>query len=126
MLKDLDKKYSDHGPVFDIVVFHDKNVWRVAIDTAETGDLTDSILLTDYKKELQYCTFSSQDMLNFSVNIFDNGNTVSIVTSAGTHGTHVAGIVGAYFPNQPELNGFFQGCKILRNRCCTWCSVNRS
>ena len=106
-LKELDKKYSDHGPVFDCVVFHDGQVWRVAIDTSESGDLTTVPLLTDYKKELQFSTFSNQDLLNFSVNIFDNGNTVSIVTSAGTHGTHVAGIVGAYYKDQPELNGYF-------------------
>jgi subtilisin family serine protease len=105
-LKDLEKKFSDPGPIFDIVVFHDGQVWRVAIDTMETGDLTSVPLLTDYKTEFQFSTFSNQDLLNFSVNIYDNGNTVSIVTSAGTHGTHVAGIVGAFYKDQPELNGF--------------------
>jgi hypothetical protein len=33
-------------------------------------------LLTDYRKELQYHTFSQEDLLNYSVNIYDEGNLV--------------------------------------------------
>jgi tripeptidyl-peptidase-2 len=47
--------------------------------------------------------------MNFSVKIYHNGHVLSIVTAAGTHGTHVAGIVGAHFPDQPELNGIAPG-----------------
>jgi tripeptidyl-peptidase-2 len=101
------------GPIFDCVLFHDGNVWRVAIDTKEDGDLTNAVLLTDYHIEHQYSTISNQDLLNYSENIFDNGNTLSIVVTAGSHGTHVAGIVGAYYKDQPELNGVAPGVQLI-------------
>jgi hypothetical protein len=70
-------------------------------------------VLCDFHLERQYGTFSEVDMLNYAVNIFNDGNVLSIVTDAGSHGTHVAGIVGANFPDQPELNGIAPGVQIV-------------
>lgn len=105
--------FDDPGPVFDCVVFHDGLTWRVAIDTNENSDLGDEKLLTNYRQERQYATFSDIDMLNFAVNIFEEGNLLSIVTDSGAHGTHVAGIVAAHHPENPELNGLAPGAQLV-------------
>ena len=46
LLQTLDKKYKDSanftldpGPVYDIVSYHDGNVWNCLVDTSEEGDL---------------------------------------------------------------------------------------
>ncbi|KAJ3276748.1 tripeptidyl-peptidase II Tpp2 [Terramyces sp. JEL0728] len=113
VLRDSMKSYQDPGVIMDCVVFHDGVKWRAAIDTNETGDLTKVPLLTNYRDELQYATFSIETMLNYSVNIYDKGQTLSIVTCGGTHGNHVASIVSAHFPEDPRLNGVAPGCQII-------------
>ncbi|KAJ3325149.1 tripeptidyl-peptidase II Tpp2 [Boothiomyces sp. JEL0866] len=113
VLRDLMKSYQDPGIIMDCVLFHDGQKWRAAIDTDESGDLTKVPILTNYRDELQYATFSIETMLNYSVNIYDEGQTLSIVTCGGTHGNHVASIVGANFPEDPRLNGVAPGCQII-------------
>ena len=112
-LEALQKDYDDPGPIFDCVVFHDGDVWRAAIDTDEDGDLADEKLLTNYKLERQFATFGDEDLLNFAVNIYEDGNLLSIVTDAGAHGTHVAGIVAANIPDHSELNGMAPGAQLV-------------
>ncbi|KAJ0389040.1 hypothetical protein P43SY_010365 [Pythium insidiosum] len=50
VLDDLQKSYSDVGPVYDAVVFFDGEHWRAALDTAESGDFTGVAALTDFKQ----------------------------------------------------------------------------
>ncbi|CEJ03744.1 hypothetical protein RMCBS344292_17722 [Rhizopus microsporus] len=115
-LKELDKNYEDPGPILDCVVFFDGKDWRAVIDLNESGDLRGQPCLTDYRKELQYHTFGKADLLNFSVNIYSNGDVLSIVTLSGSHGTHVAGITAANFPDEPALNGVAPGAQLLSLR----------
>ncbi|MCH7725669.1 MAG: S8 family serine peptidase, partial [Planctomycetes bacterium] len=112
-LKQLQKQFDDPGPIYDCVVFHDGKVWRAAIDTDEDGDLGDEKLLANYRLQRQYATFGDDDLLNFAVNIYDEGRTLSIVTDCGAHGTHVAGIVAGHYPERPELNGLAPGAQIV-------------
>ncbi|RHZ83471.1 hypothetical protein Glove_92g7 [Diversispora epigaea] len=113
VLKDMLKNYEDPGIIYDVVTFFDGTDWRVVIDVDESGDLRGQPPLTDYKKERQYHTFSQEDLLNFSVNIYDEGDTTSIVTVSKSHGTHVASITAAYYQNEPELNGIAPGSQII-------------
>ncbi|KAG2527174.1 hypothetical protein JM16_003542 [Phytophthora kernoviae] len=113
LLGDLSKNYEDPGPIYDAVVFHDGTCWRAALDTKETGDFTGVKALTNFKDERQYATFSDESQLNYVLNIYDDGNTLSVVNDVGAHGTHVAGIVAAYYPEQLECNGVAPGAQIV-------------
>lgn len=106
-------KFEDTGPVFDCIVFHDGSKWQAAVDSTGTGDFTHAACMTNYRELHQYSRFSTADMLNYAVNIYDDGAVLSIVTDAGAHGTHVAGIIGAYYPEHPELNGIAPGVQIV-------------
>lgn len=104
---------NDPGPIYDCVVLHDGTTWRVAVDTDEDGDLSDEKLLTNFRAERQYGTFDDVSLLNFAVNIYDSGKTLSLVVDANPHGTHVAGIVAGNFPNEPAWNGVAPGAQIV-------------
>lgn len=83
LLRDMIKTYQDPGVMMDCVVFHDGTKWRAAVDFTASGDLTDAILLTNFHDERQYVTISQEAMLNVSVNIYDNGELLSLVANAG-------------------------------------------
>ena len=103
---------NDPGPIYDCVTFFDGNVWRAVVDSDDDSDLTDETPMTDFRRERQHGTFADA-LLNFAVNIYDNGRTLSIVADCDPHGTHVAGIVSAYYPEQPELCGVAPGAQIV-------------
>ena len=56
VLKMMDDKYEDLGPVMDVVVFHDGQQWWAAVDTLESGDLSKATLLTNYCDQRKYGT----------------------------------------------------------------------
>ena len=105
--------YEDPGPIYDCIVFNDGTTWRAVVDTDADGDLAEEKVLGNFDIEYQYGTFGDDSLLNFAVNIYNDGDLLSIVADTGMHGTHVAGIVGAYFENQPELNGVAPGAQIV-------------
>ncbi|MCA8996954.1 MAG: S8 family serine peptidase [Planctomycetaceae bacterium] len=105
--------YEDPGPIYDCVLFHDGEVWKAVIDTDEDGDLAEETVLSDYQLGRQYATFGEDSLLNFSVKIYDDGDLLSIVCASGDHGTHVAGIVAANFPDQPARNGLAPGVRLI-------------
>ena len=130
LLKDAEKAREDPGPIIEVCSWHDGKVWRVALDTTELEQLvkgsrlsqgsdSDGSLstfkepLTDFKTERKFATFSTLDSCNYCVNVYEGGDVVSIVVDAGAHGTHVSGIVGANFQNDPGMNGIAPGCQII-------------
>ncbi|XP_015173140.1 PREDICTED: tripeptidyl-peptidase 2 isoform X4 [Polistes dominula] len=113
VLTNAEKKYSDSGPVYDVVVFFDGNVWRACIDTSEEGDLESGVYLGEYSVTKEYAPLTKEDQLNVTINVHDEGNTLEIVSLCSSHGTHVASIAAAYFPENPELNGVAPGAQII-------------
>ncbi|KAL0317794.1 UNVERIFIED_CONTAM: Tripeptidyl-peptidase 2 [Sesamum angustifolium] len=111
--------YDDKGPIIDAVVWHDGEVWRAALDTqgledeSGYGKLADFVPLTNYRIERKYGIFSKLDACTVVLNIYNEGNVLSIVTDSSPHGTHVAGITSAYHPKEPLLNGVAPGAQLI-------------
>lgn len=83
-LKEQIKAYETTPLVYDCIWFNDGNVWRAAIDTDFSGDLSKCPLLAEYSLEKQYSFFGVDSMLTYSVNFYDEGSVLSIVTTSGT------------------------------------------
>nr|XP_010918543.1 tripeptidyl-peptidase 2 [Elaeis guineensis] len=118
-LRKQTESYDDRGPIIDIVVWHDGEVWRVAVDThsfedsSEHGKLADFVPLTNYRIERKFGIFSKLDACSFVTNVYNDGNLVSIVTDCSPHGTHVSGIAAAFHPEEPLLNGVAPGAQLI-------------
>ncbi|XP_044020581.1 tripeptidyl-peptidase 2 isoform X2 [Aphidius gifuensis] len=113
VLQSGEKKYQDAGPTYDCVVFNDGKNWKACIDTSEEGNLESGILLGEYSLTQEYAPLTQQDQLNISINIHEDGNILEIVGVCASHGTHVASIAAANFPENKELNGVAPGAQII-------------
>ncbi|RDY13416.1 Tripeptidyl-peptidase 2, partial [Mucuna pruriens] len=119
ILRRQSESYDDKGPVIDAVVWHDGEVWRVALDTQSLeddpnyGKLANFMPLTNYRIERKYGVFSKLDACTFVVNVYNDGNVLSVVTDCSPHATHVAGIATAFHPKEPLLNGVAPGAQII-------------
>ncbi|KAJ8771482.1 hypothetical protein K2173_026659 [Erythroxylum novogranatense] len=111
--------YDDRGPVIDAVVWHDGELWRAALDTQsleeepDCGKLANFEPLTNYRIERKYGVFSKLDACTVVLNVYDEGDILSIVTDCCSHGTHVAGIATAFHPKEPLLNGVAPGAQLI-------------
>ncbi|EQC32461.1 hypothetical protein SDRG_09788 [Saprolegnia diclina VS20] len=105
--------FEDPGPIYDCVTFFDGTHWRAAVDASESGDFTSVHAMTNYRVAHEWSTFSDASQLNYVLNIYDDGKVLSIVCDAGSHGTHVAGIVAAYDAADAKNNGVAPGAQIV-------------
>jgi len=104
---------TDVGPVYDCLVWHDGSGWRAAIDTSEAGDLAAGLCLGVYRETREFGKLSELCQVNVSINVWDDGNLLEIVSMPSSHGTHVASIAAANFPEAPEKNGLAPGAQIV-------------
>ncbi|XP_060515966.1 tripeptidyl-peptidase 2 [Cylas formicarius] len=113
ILNHLEQKYKDAGPAYDCVLFNDGEKWMCCVNTSETNDLSECPLLGEYGVTHEYLPLTKTDNLNFSFNVHDNGNILELVGVCSSHGTHVASIASAYFPESPEQSGVAPGAQII-------------
>ncbi|KAJ2832026.1 hypothetical protein J3B01_005055 [Coemansia erecta] len=113
VLKTLNGAYADLGPLLDCVVFHDGEQWRAAIDVDESGDLSAAAALGAYKHTSDVGELCKRQLFYYTLNFYDEGRTLSIVTCAGSHSTHVAGILAAHHPEEPQNDGVAPGAQLL-------------
>ncbi|CAM9301659.1 unnamed protein product, partial [Chrysoparadoxa australica] len=115
-LQECDKTYDDPGPILDCIVWNDGQDWcavvGVASDDGENA-LPQQEPMLDFQKKYQHRRFGEVDSFNYGIHIHDEGKILSIVVDAGAHGTHVAGIVSAFYPDAPECNGVAPGAQIV-------------
>ncbi|KAG4984179.1 hypothetical protein JHK87_028928 [Glycine soja] len=104
---DLLRKKSEHNC---------KQLWKLPKEAAirEDQDAIKAIpivalLLTEKK----YGIFSKLDACTYAVNVYNDGNVLSMVTDSSPHGTHVAGIAAAFHPEEPLLNGVAPGAQLI-------------
>ncbi len=109
-----DREFSDLGPVYDLVAWRSAGAWRLVIDTDADGDLSEETELRPYRERGDLALFPAP--VEFSValaSIKDDGSRIVLMFDEGGHGTHVAGIIGAYYGPDDPLNGLAPGVRFL-------------
>ena len=104
---------SDPGPVYDCVVWSDGKEFHVLVDTDEDGDLRDEQNLRPFGIAGEYGRLGQEEAATFAVQVYEEGDLLSLVTVSGSHGSHVASIASAHFPKESHRDGVAPGAKIL-------------
>ncbi|XP_026317866.1 tripeptidyl-peptidase 2 isoform X2 [Hyposmocoma kahamanoa] len=112
-LTNAEKKFTDLGPTYDCVLFHDGTVWRACIDTSEAGELLAGVCLGEYSATHEHSHLTALDEMTVSVNVHEDGSVLEVVGLCSTHGTHVACIAAGHFPDEPDKNGVAPGAQLV-------------
>lgn len=107
-VKGLDKKIK--YTIVDVITKKCGDTFKsqICIDDMFEG------IVEDYAINKKYYSIIYNDRkINFGVKYYNNGNITSLVFESGSHGTHVAGIISANFPTNPEKNGIAPDSQIV-------------
>ena len=74
------------------------------LDTEGEGDLSEAMPMAPYGHEQQVGQLGHGSALSFCVQVYEDGGRLSVVTDAGSHGTHVAGIVVRELADPPPTD----------------------
>ena len=106
-LNDEQKKVVD-DVILNVYTYKRDDLFRVIIENYSDDELLEyHVNYQCGKIVVGYICFY------FAVHVYNDGKEVSLVFDSGAHGTHVAGIIGGYFPDKPEQNGINPNARIL-------------
>ncbi len=112
--READRDFQDPGPAYDLVAFKKSGAWTLVVDVNGDGKLRDDIELLPYGKRADVAVFPPPASLSIALStIAGDGSSASLFFDQGGHGTHVAGIVGAYYGPDDPLNGLAPGVRFL-------------
>jgi subtilisin family serine protease len=109
-----DRDFHDPGPVYDLVAWRSGGAWRLVIDTDGDGNLSEETELLPYRERGDLALFPAPVELSVALaSIADDGARAVLMFDEGGHGTHVAGIIGAYYGPDDPMNGLAPGVRFL-------------
>ncbi len=114
-LAELERRFAsfdDPGPAWDVVTFRDDDGWKVVVDDDEDGDLDEEPALRPFGPSGDWTTLGDEAFLNYAVDVLDDGDVTLLLFDTHGHGTHVAGIIGAWDPDG-ALSGVAPGVEIV-------------
>ncbi len=107
-------EFQDPGPRYDVVLVRAPGAdWKVVVDTDEDGDLGEERALRGFRESGDWATLGAGALLNFAVQVEDGGDRCQVFFDTNGHGTHVAGILGAWAGPGSRLNGLAPGVEIV-------------
>ncbi|HEX9794371.1 MAG TPA: S8 family serine peptidase, partial [Planctomycetota bacterium] len=106
--------HEDPGPVWDLVVFEEQpGAWRLLIDNDEDGDLDEEPALRSFRESGDWAPLGDEALLHYAVSVAEDGASLRLFFDANGHGTHVAGIIGAWGGAGSRLNGLAPGVEFV-------------
>jgi tripeptidyl-peptidase-2 len=107
------EEFRDRGPAWDLLLWQENSSWRVAIDQDEDGDLGEERALQPFRTSGEWAVLGDETLLNYAVDVEDDGRRAVLFFDANGHGTHVAGIIGSWEGPGGRLNGLAPGVEIV-------------
>ncbi|MDP6850578.1 MAG: S8 family serine peptidase, partial [Planctomycetota bacterium] len=105
--------FQDSGPVWDVVVFQEGESWTVVVDNDQDGNLDEEHGLHSFRETGEWATLGDEANLNYCVQVPGDGSLTMIYFDANGHGTHVAGIIGAWEGATGRMNGVAPGVEFV-------------
>uniref|UniRef100_A0A914Z7P9 Peptidase S8/S53 domain-containing protein n=1 Tax=Panagrolaimus superbus TaxID=310955 RepID=A0A914Z7P9_9BILA len=109
--KSYDEKRKQGKSVIDCVVWFDGQRWLACVDTSMGDNIQNVKVLTNYRDEYEFAYATNENV--FWISIKNDGNLLEIGSTYGIHGTAVAYIAAAHFPNEPQRSGLAPGAQIF-------------